>query len=228
MIHTEIFNALRLMQTLHLATILLIAISSNLDNIGIGISYGVRKINIPFGSNLLIAVITSIGTFLSILLGQTIYLFLSPEAATLLGGGIIIAAGIWVIFQEKIMLKGKQDQEEKQPIADKNLSKYGFRHILMILDNPVIADWDFSGHIDVREATALAFGLTLNNIPNGVGAGMLGLSAPITTLAVFFFSIITIWVGISSGQLGFRRLGNSAGLISGLILIFVGLYEIFF
>ncbi len=219
------------MHSLHLLAILLLAISSNLDNIGIGISYGIRKINIPFTSNLLIAVITSGGTLLSILIGQTIYLFLRPETATLLGGGIIIAAGIWVIFQEKIMLNGKEvkkEQEEKPQAAPSGLAKYGFSQILMILNNPIIADFDFSGHIDLREATALALGLTINNIPNGVGAGMVGLNAPITTLAVFVCSIVTIWTGISFGHLGFRRLGNSAGLLSGLMLILIGIYEIIF
>ena len=80
----------------------------------------------------------------------------------------------------------------------------------------------------MKEATALAFGLTLNNIPNGVGAGMLGLNISITTAAVFLVSVITIWIGIYFGQLGVRWLGKSAGLISGFLLIFVGLYEIFF
>lgn len=216
------------MQSLHLVTILLLAISSNLDNIGVGISYGIREINIPFTSNLLIALITSCGTFLSILLGQTIYLFLSREMAVLFGGGIIIAAGIWVIFQEKVLQRGKEPQEEKQQIAETGLSRFGFTHIVRILNNPIIADWDFSGHIDLKEATALAFGLTLNNVPNGVGAGMLGLNASITTSAVFLVSIMTIWIGISCGHLGFRRLGNSAGLISGMILILIGVYEICF
>ncbi len=126
------------------------------------------------------------------------------------------------------MPKGKEEQEEERQVAPSGLAKYGFRQIIMILNNPIIADWDFSGHIDLREATALALGLTLNNIPNGVGAGMLGLNASIITLAVFVCSIITIWLGISFGHLGFRRLGNSAGLLSGLLLILVGIYEIIF
>ena len=215
------------MQTLHLATILLLSLSSNLDNIGVGVSYGVRKVNIPFTSNLLIAIITSSGTFLSILLGQSIYRFISPEMAGLLGGSIIIAAGIWVIFQEKVMCRGKEPHEEKPLVAETGLSRFGFRHVVSILNNPIIADWDLSGHIDLKEATALALGLTLNNIPNGVGAGMLGLSPILTTISVFFFSIITIWIGISSGIFGFHRLGKLSGVISGLILIFIGVYEIF-
>jgi len=99
------------MTNLHLGAILLLAFSSNLDNVGVGVSYGIRKVNIPFTSNLLIAVVTSIGTLLSVLLGQSIYLFISAEMASLLGGGIIIAAGIWVLLQEKFMHRGQEPQE---------------------------------------------------------------------------------------------------------------------
>ncbi len=213
---------------LHLATILLLSLSSNLDNIGVGVSYGIRKINIPFTSNLVIAVVTSIGTLLSVLLGQSIYLFISADMTALLGGGIIIAAGLWVIFQEKVMHRGRDLQEETPPAAETGLSGFGFRQIVAILDNPVIADRDFSGHIDLKEAVALSLGLSINNIPNGVGAGMLGLSPVLLTASVFCFSIGTIWIGISGGLFGYHRLGKLTGLISGLILIGVGLYEICF
>ena len=216
------------MQAIHLIPILVIAVSSNLDNVGVGTSYGIREINIPITSNFLIAIITSCGTFLSILLGGQIYHFLSEQMAGLLGGGIVILAGIWVIFQEKIMHGGREPQEEKQLVAESGLARFGFRQIVMILNHPILADWDFSGHIDLREATALAFGLTLNNIPNGVGAGMLGFSLSITTSAVFLVSIITIWIGIYLGHLGIRWVGKSAGLIGGLMLILLGGYEIFF
>jgi putative sporulation protein YtaF len=215
------------MPAIHLLSIFLIAVSSNLDNVGVGTSYGIRKINIPITSNLLIAVVTSIGTFLSVILGEAVYHFLSEKMTGLLGGGIIIAAGLWVIFQEKFMHRDRESQKEIQLVEETGRSRYGFRQIIKILNNPIIADWDFSGHIDLKEATALALGLTINNIPNGVGAGMLGLNLFLMTSAVFFVSIITIWLGIYLGQLGIRWIGESAGLIAGLILIFVGLYEIF-
>jgi putative sporulation protein YtaF len=216
------------MHTLHLLTILVLAVSSNLDNIGVGLSYGIRNINIPFPSNLLIAVVSSSGTLVSILLGRTIYRFLSPPIAALFGGGIIIAAGIWVLIQELGMQRGKELQEERPQIPEPGLSRFGFRQIVKTLHNPLLADSDFSGHIDLREATVLALGLTLNNIPNGIGAGLLGLNASLTTSAVFLLSIMTIWVGIAGGHFGYRRLGKSAGVISGMLLIVIGVYEIFF
>ena len=57
---------------------------------------------------------------------------------------------------------------------------------------------------------------------------MLGLNAWLTTSAVFLLSIITIWVGISGGHLGYRRLGRSTGLIGGWLLIVIGMYEVVF
>ena len=126
------------------------------------------------------------------------------------------------------MHRGRELPDERPQLGEPGWSRLGFRQIIAILNHPILADRDFSGHIDLREATALAFGLTLNNIPNGIGAGLLGLNAVLTTSAVFLLSILTILAGISGGHLGYRRLGKSAGLVSGLLLIAIGVYEFFF
>jgi len=57
---------------------------------------------------------------------------------------------------------------------------------------------------------------------------MLGLNIYAMTAAVLLLSIIGTWVGVYLGQFGLRRVGNSAGVLVGLILIFVGRYELFF
>jgi len=207
--------------------ILLIAISSNLDNIGVGTSYGVRKIYIPIVSNVLIAAVTATGTYLSILLGKSVYRFITPGMDGLLGGCIIILAGLWVIYQEKFMQAVRAPREAKS-FAGTRRSTYGFQHIAQILNNPIAADWDFSGHIDPKEALALALGLTINNIPNGVGAGMVGLNIYAMTAVVFVVSLATIWLGIYLGKLGVGWAGKSAGALAGVLLICVGFYEIFF
>ncbi len=68
------------MTNLHIISIFLLALSSNLDNVGVGTSYGTRRINIPFGSNLLIAFITTSGTYLSMTLGNVISNFINPNS----------------------------------------------------------------------------------------------------------------------------------------------------
>jgi putative Mn2+ efflux pump MntP len=57
----------RKMRPLHVLAVLVLATSSNFDNVGVGIAYGIRGTCIPFASNLIIAVISGTGTLLSML-----------------------------------------------------------------------------------------------------------------------------------------------------------------
>ncbi len=97
-----------------------------------------------------------------------------------------------------------------------------------ILKDPSFADKDSSGHIDLKESLLLSLALMLNNIPNGLGAGLLGLPAFFTALIVGVLSIITFLIGIRGGKsLGHRWLGQWAGTVAGVLLIVLGVVEIF-
>lgn len=214
------------MQTVQFLTILMLAISCNMDNIGVGLAYGARGIGIPLASNLLIALITAAGTGFCIVSGQQIFQVLPAEVAVVLGAVLLIGMGIWVIRQEF----GERHQTHKAPpsvSAYEMRQKSWLRRLIFILQNPAVADRDSSGHIDLKESLLLSMALMLNNIPNGVGAGLLGLSAPFTMLLVGFLSILTFWVGISMGRsFGTCLIGRHAGAISGLLLILIGMVEI--
>ncbi|MFA4901895.1 MAG: sporulation membrane protein YtaF [Desulfobaccales bacterium] len=216
------------MQVLHLGTIFLLALACSLDNIGIGIAYGVRRISIPFGTNLLIALLTAGGTLLVMLSGHLVTRLIHPQTAILLGGVIIILAGAWVVLQETVFRQPLRPPEELHMIALAGVPEVSLlKKIFMILDNPFIADRDFSGHIDLREGLILGLALLLNNLPIGLVAGLLGLSPLLISLSVISLSILTIWVGISTGYcLGTHWMGRLSGPISGLILIIIGAYEI--
>ena len=216
------------MQTSHLLTILLLAISCNLDNVGVGIAYGARGIGIPLASNLLIALITAGGTGLCIVFGHRIFQVLPSQGAVLLGAALLIGMGVWVIRQE-IGGRSSQDQEAPPSADTKDLAKKPLlQRMSLILKNPLLADRDSSGHIDLKESLLLSLALMLNNLPNGVGAGLLGLSTLLTTLMVGLLSVLTFWLGIGLGRsLGIRWLGRHAGTVSGLLLIVIGLAEIF-
>ncbi len=216
------------MHSLQLGTIFLLALACSLDNIGIGIAYGVRRLSIPFGTNLLIALLTSGGTLLVMLGGHLVSRLIHPQTAIIIGGVIIILAGAWVVMQETFLRQPVKPLEELQLIALAGAPEVSLlKKILMILDNPFIADQDFSGHIDLKEGVILGLALLLNNLPIGLVAGLLGLSPLLITLSVIFLSILTIWVGISTGYcLGTHWLGRLSGPVSGLILIIIGAYEI--
>lgn len=217
------------MTHIHLLVILLLALSCNIDNIGVGMSYGTRRIKIPFASNLLIAVITGTGTMLSMLAGGIISNYLSPITASRVGSLIIISAGIWILLQEIIRPVHKENYTQQEPVRAEINKENIMGKLSRIMENPVHADSDFSGHISLKEGLLLGLALMLNNLANGLGAGMAGLNPFATTGFVVLLSLMTIWCGLNFGhRYASRWLGDLAVPLSGIILIFVGIFEIFF
>ncbi len=208
-------------------TALLLSLSSNLDNVGVGVAYGIRRIRVPFSSNLIIALITGTGTLAAILAGHTIGSFLQPRVAGLAGGSLLIGLGTWVVFQESHAVPQRQAVarvEMNGGVQDASLAS----RVLALLDNPFSADQDFSRHIDRREALLLGVALSLNNVVNGVAAGIAGLDPMRVTILVCIFSVLTIWAGMGAGiRFGARVAGRSTGVVSGLLLIFIGIYQAF-
>lgn len=217
---------------LWLIVILLIALVSNTDNFGVGISYGTRKILIPFVSNILIALITGLGTLFSMYVGEGISKILNPKIAGYAGSIIIIIVGIWICVGEMKRKKneGNENKTNNISLSEKNVNIYSFiGRIPRILENPFLADWDFSGCISIKESLLLGFALAVNNMANGIGAGMAGINPIITSIFAFLVSLFAIWIGIKLGhEYVHRWLGKLATPIAGIILIVIGVYEIFF
>ncbi len=208
------------MQRLELVPILLIAISSNADNLVVGTAYGMRNVRVPLLSNLFIAVFTGFATLASILAGRQIAGNMPAQLASLLGGGIIAVIGGWALVEAVL-----------SPAADAataatRIKRPGLGRLLSVLKDPVSADGDCSGHIDLKEVCLLAVALSLNNIGNGFGAGMAGMNPLFTTIAVMLFSVILLWAGVTAGHYGQRMLGSFARVVSGVLLVAVGVYEI--
>jgi putative sporulation protein YtaF len=208
-------------------TAFLIALSCNLDNVGVGISYGARGIKLPFLTNLYIALLTAAGTCMAMVLGGQAFLLMSPEIGALLGGAILVVMGAWVIVQETF-LRSRQSQEPQPADPGKDPTRQSlWPRLLATLDNPSLADQDLSGHIDLKEGTILGLALLLNNLPNGVAAAMIKLPVPVTTLAVGVLSLLTLWLGLGIGRhIEARWNSKWVWVTSGLILMGIGFMEI--
>ena len=206
-------------------------IAANLDNFGVGLSLGARRIYVPFVSNLLIALTTSLGTLCTLLVGKWLAGFFPLQLARCIGSLIIIGMGIWVLYQESA--KVRREAATVSPgkrVPDKvSVPEEGaFQRLKNLLAVPSLADTDYSGHIDVKEALFLGSALTLNNFAGGFGAGIFGLNPVLTSCGMVLFSLLLLWAGIRFGQNGLSRwLGNVAGPLSGLLLVFLGVCGIF-
>jgi len=209
-------------------TALILALSCNLDNAGVGLSYGARGIRLPLGTNLYIALLTASGTGLAMILGGQSFRFLSPESGAILGGAILVVMGIWVVLQETMFKKDRRCPEPRKsrPFEGQG-RKSVWRRLVCILEYPALADDDFSGHIDLKEGTLLGLALMLNNLPNGVAAAMLKLPVALTMLAVGVLSVFTFWLGLGLGaNIGARWHGKWTWMASGALLMGIGVLEI--
>lgn len=212
---------------MHILSILLFVISASLDNLVVGIAYGIKKLKISLLSNLLIAFISCAGTFLSMLLGKLIGYFISPVNANIIGSIILMILGLWFITSS---LKKKVTKKEELPIESphKKQIKIDYYNCGELLESPEKADIDNSGNIDVKESLALGVALALNNMGLGIGASISGLSLTLTSLLTFVFSFLTIPIGYYVGKKFLSKiLESNADMISGIIIILLAVYQFF-
>lgn len=202
---------------MHIFSAFLFALSANIDNLTVGTAYGIKKVKISIISNLLIAAISCLGTFLSMFSGKFIYSFIPIFASNILGSLILILLGVWCILSSKLKKDNIEVEDELH-----NIINYDRMFV-----NPERVDSDNSGNIDVKESLTLAFALTINNLALGIGASITGLNIPISLVLVFIFSILFIIIGNIIGKSYFSSaLGKHSSLISGIIIIVLGLYNI--
>jgi len=207
--------------------ILLLAISSNGDNVAVGVAYGLGRINVPLTSNFLIAVVTGACTLVCMFAGRGIGSMMAPRLASSIGGAIIAAIGGWVIVQSV-----QSNRRRAGSLAGPSSALKGqtgvLRRVIWVLDNPAGADANFSRRIELKESWLLAIALSLNNTVNGVAAGMVGMNPLLLTAAVMLFSMLMLSAGLAAGnQLNRRWLSGLSGVLSGLMLMLLGLYEIY-
>lgn len=205
---------------MHIFSSFIFALVVSIDNFTVGIAYGIKKIKINLSSNLLIGLISSLGTLLSMVLGLVIIKVISAKTANLFGCVILLCLGIYFLidfFRKKF-----------RPKALKPQIKNEFSVYETLLNYPEFADVDKSGNLDVKESILLAFALALNNFGVGIGVGIAGINMLQATIFTFLISLISISVGYIVGQKYLSKLlGSYAGLFSGCLIIILGIYEIF-
>lgn len=201
-------------------TAILLSISSNLDTFAVCLTYGMKKVKLNMLSSLLISFVTSLGTLLSMVLGKVITRFIYPKIITSIGGILLIILGVSMltIFIKKF-----------RTIYFNSLNRHKKVTYSEILSSPEKADIDNSGDLDLKECLNLSIALSLNNLSLGVAASIAGISILLNTLFTFIVTLICIVLGFYIGK---RYISNLSGaysdLISGLLLIFIGVFQILF
>ncbi|OKH54212.1 hypothetical protein NIES2101_07510 [Calothrix sp. HK-06] len=196
--------------------------SANVDNLAVGVAYGVKKLKITFWSNLLIAVVSGTGTIVSMSFGAVVGKFLPSNVANILSSGVLFIIGVLGIWEALKPQNQKKDQNNQNNSSREELSYSTY------VDDPSRVDVDHSRRVELKEAWVLAFALTINNLASSVGAGMSGLNIPLTAIFTYSFSLLAITWGYWAGDtMTFRISGNWLEVFSGSIMIILGIYEYF-
>ncbi|REK71506.1 sporulation membrane protein YtaF [Paenibacillus paeoniae] len=204
-----------------MTTWLLIAaltISSSIDNLGVGLSYGIRQIRIRILSNLLMAAICFVFSLSGIYFGLWVSDILPGIIPVLLGVFILIVFGLRILLLTVPRSPSPAENSSTPPPP---------RSLKDILKNPASVDFDRSMSIGLWEAVILGIALSANALTNGIGAGLLGLSPLIISLLAAIGGFVTVWFGVTFGmklshiRIGKYSVGQFGTVISGVLLLLI-------
>jgi putative sporulation protein YtaF len=209
--------------------IIWLALAVSIDSFGVGVTYGIRKIRIPFLSILVIGICSGLIIYVMMRLGNWIALWFTPETAQLMGAILLICLGIWALFQPYSLPKEKRKKERKiVPPEGWTFQLKTLGLMIQILRTPDVADLDESGVISMKEAFILGGALSLDALGAGLGAAFLTLPADLVALAIALMSILFLRLGMWMGFRLFRRRESAwISTLPGILLIFIGLLRLF-
>ena len=204
---------------MNLLGVLLLAVSLSMDALGIGVSYGVRKIRVPLAAKVIICAISVAMMGLSILLGSLILLVVPPPAAKLLGALMLALLGVFVIAQAF----WKREEKPKKPKkAARSIMLKPLGITIKIIRNPPSCDFDASKALDGFEALYLGAAMSVDSVGVGVSSAVMGLNTLLVPVTAGLFQMLFLSAGVWLGgklSLSARLDSRVWTVISGLLLI---------
>lgn len=119
---------------MHLTSAILFSLCSNIDNLPIGLAYGLRNIRISFGYNLFISFFISAGTWLCLCLSDG-FLYLFPQPAlSQLACGILIILGLAIVYEALV----HRDNPEIMNVKPINFQQASLLSCTLLFNNTIV------------------------------------------------------------------------------------------
>lgn len=216
---------------------LLLAITSSIDSLGIGITYGIKNTKITMGAKLILFFISFVISVISIYFGNLLKYIFTDFLIHYLGRFLLILMGLFMCFQS--LKKSKQEcniKDDKDLKMSDNEKIYSFfikclGITIKIIKNPSSSDLDKSNTIDSKEALFLGLALSLDSFCIGIGFSMINSFSFLFPLLISFFQLFFLSLGNYCGKklYTFHKLPDSIwSMISGILLIIIGCCKICF
>ncbi|MBD3921952.1 manganese efflux pump [Paenibacillus sp. PR3] len=205
---------------MHWITIVVIGIAANIDNLGVGITFGARSTRVPLVSNLFIAVLSAGAAFVTMTVGALLSQLFPVVWGNIIGGLILVALGGW----------GIRTQLVNQTVGQAETREHGAGAAPDNSTGTEAEQSDQEEHIVSRaESLSIGLALSINSMASSFGAGVSGVSPLLCSISIGLFSLLTVEAGVRIGfKFAHSPLGKYAGIIGCVLLILIGCYEIIF
>ena len=210
---------------------LFLAISSSIDSLGIGITYGIKNTKITMGAKSILFFISFIISIISIYFGNLLKYIFPDFLIHYLGSFLLMLMGLFMFFQSVKVSKQEYKIENDKNLKISNTEKiYSFfikclGITIKIIKNPSSSDLDKSNVIDSKESLFLGLALSLDSFCIGIGFSMINTFSIIFPLLTSCFQLFFLSLGNYCGKklYSFSKLpDNIWSTISGILLIIIG------
>ncbi|HHY34233.1 MAG TPA: hypothetical protein GX510_01135 [Firmicutes bacterium] len=206
---------------------LILTVTVSIDGLIAGMAYGARGISVRFSSYLLTGILSGgLAGLVRAAASSLSFAILGTKTATWVGGSTLVTLGCLNILR---VLRGRSHQQA--PEESQIILRWRIRALRLVLEvarEPLSADADGSGEIDLVEAAALGVAL-------GLDAALLGAASCLMEETWFLVPMIGVacpaflYLGIVTGRRGISaRISGSpwTRLLPGVALVVIGLLRI--
>ncbi len=208
---------------------LVLALSSSIDSLGIGITYGMKNTKISALAKVVLFSISFTISVLSVWFGDIVKNVFSDFTTKLIGNIILITMGIFVCFQATRKDSSNFSYKHDEKIYSFFIDFLGIT--IKIIKNPTSSDLDSSNSIDAKEAFFLGFALSLDCFCIGACGSALGINSFLFPLLISVFQLAFLSIGNVLGKklYSLSHLPNNIwSIISGILLILIGIIRFVF
>jgi len=202
---------------------LILVSSLCIDSFVASIAYGTSKIRIPFVSTIIINLVCTITLACSLLIGSILKSFLPGNLPVVLGFLLLMALGIYRLFEYILKAYISKCSESDSPLTFKI---FDFQFVLQVYADEIKADFDNSKCLNIKESFYLALALSLDSLAVGVGSSLCSINYLQVLILCFIIGFIAVSLGVFLGRKFAQKLHLELSWLSGVLLIVLAIIRI--
>lgn len=202
---------------------LLLVSSLCIDSFVASIAYGTSKIRIPPLSAIIINLICTLTLACALLIGSIFKSFLPGNFSTILGFLLLMAIGIYRLFEYIFKAYISKCSKSTSPLTFKI---FDFQFILQVYADEIKADFDNSKCLNVKESFYLALALSLDSLAVGFGSSLCNINYIEVLILCFVIGMLCVTLGVYLGRKFSQRVHLELSWLSGVLLILLAIIRV--